>query len=78
MPLNFDSNGLLEKAQVLFKTITSAVTSLAVISGSGWIVSTALTQQPVLIERIELPGSLEGKGYKSEVVLQQVLDEMRA
>jgi len=67
----------LEKAQLLFKTVTSAVTALAVLTGSGWILSTALTQQPVLIERIDLPGSLEGKGYKSEVVLQQILDEVR-
>jgi tetratricopeptide (TPR) repeat protein len=72
-----DSSGLLEKAQLLFKTLTSAVTSLAVLSGAGWIVSTALTKQPVLIERIDLPGSLEGKGDKSEVVLQQILDEVR-
>lgn len=68
---------MLEKAQLLFKTITSAITSLAVVSGCGWIVSTALTKQPVLIERVDLPGSLEGKGYKSEVVLQQILDEVR-
>jgi len=68
---------ILEKAQLLFKTVTSAVTSLAVLTGSGWIVSTAITQQPVLIDRIDLPGSLEGKGYKSEVVLQQILDELR-
>jgi len=68
---------MLEKAQLLFKTVTSAVTTLAVLSGAGWILSTALTQQPVLIERIELPGSLEDKGYKGEVVLQQILDEVR-
>lgn len=68
---------ILEKAQLLFKTVTSAVTALAVVSGCGWILNTALTQQPVLIERIELPGSLEDKGYKSEVVLQQILDEVR-
>ena len=78
MPLNFDTSGLLEKAQLLFKTITSAITSLAVLTGCGWIVSTAMTRQPVLVERIELPGSLEGKGYKGEVVLQQILDEVRA
>jgi tetratricopeptide (TPR) repeat protein len=69
---------MLEKAQLLFKTITSAITSLAVVSGCGWIVSTALTKQPVLIERVDLPGALEGKGYKSEVVLQQILDEVRS
>lgn len=68
---------MLEKAQLLFKTVTSAITALAVLTGSGWILGTALTQQPVLIERIDLPGSLEGKGYKSEVVLQQILDEVR-
>ena len=68
---------MLEKAQLLFKTVTSAITALALLTGSGWILSMALTQQPVLIERIDLPGSLEGKGYKSEVVLQQILDEVR-
>lgn len=68
----------LEFVQTISKTITSFTMSVCAMFGLGFVSQSFWKPVQVVIERIEIPASLEERGYKSEIVVKRVLDELSA
>ena len=66
----------LELVQNISKTVTSFTMSACAMFGLGFVSQSFWRPTPVIIERIEIPGFLEERGYKSEIVVKRVLDEL--
>lgn len=66
----------LELVQTISKTITSFTMSACAVFGLGFVSQSFWHPTPVVIERIEIPGFLEERGYKSEIVVKRILDEL--
>ena len=66
----------LESLQSWSKTITSVFISICVLMSSAWIVKLIVANQPVVIERIEMPATLEELGLRGDIVVQRVLDQL--
>ena len=66
----------LEFVQTISKTITSFTMSVCAMFGLGFVSQSFWKPVQVVIERIEIPASLEERGYKSEIVVKRVLDEL--
>lgn len=64
--------------QNVSKTVTSLIISASALFGTGFIFKSAFQPTSVIIDRIEIPSSLEDLGFKSEVVVQRLLDEINA
>jgi len=69
-------SGILERIQSLSKTVTSVLVSLLALGSSGFVFKSALYPQSVIVEQIYIPSVLEERGYKSEIVVQRILDEV--
>ena len=67
---------LLTSIQNFSKTLTSIALAICTLLGSGWVVKSMLSHQSVVIEKIEIPPSLEQKGLTGEVIVQRILDEL--
>jgi tetratricopeptide (TPR) repeat protein len=67
---------ILVSIQNFSKTLTSIALAICTLLGSGWIVKSMLSHQSVVIEKIEIPPSLEQKGLTGEVIVQRILDEL--
>jgi len=67
----------LELIQQFSKTITAACVSIGALFGSGWVIKAIIAPQPVLIEQISVPPQFEEKGFKSEIIVQHILDEIK-
>lgn len=70
-------SGILDKIQSLSKTITSTLISLLALGGSGFVLKSVILPQAVVVEQIYMPSVLEERGYKNEIVVQRVLDEIQ-
>jgi len=66
----------LELVQNISKTVTSFTMSACAMLGLGFVSQSFWHPTPVIIERIEIPSSLEERGYKSEIVVKRILDEL--
>jgi len=66
----------LDLIQNISKTVTSFAMSACALFGLGFVSQSFWHPTPVVIERIEIPGFLEERGYKSEIVVKRVLDEL--
>ena len=66
----------LESLQSWSKTITSVFISICVLMSSAWIVKLIVANQPVVIERIEMPTILDELGLRGDIVVQRVLDQL--
>ena len=66
----------LESLQSWSKTITSVFISICVLMSSAWIVKLIVANQPVVIEKIEMPATLEELGLRGDIVVQRVLDQL--
>ena len=66
----------LELVQTISKTITSFTMSACAVFGLGFVSQSFWHPTPVVIERIEIPGFLEERGYKSDIVVKRILDEL--
>jgi hypothetical protein len=69
-------NKMLESLQSWSKTITSIFISICVLMSSTWIVKLIVVSQPVVIEKIEMPATLEELGLRGDIVVQRVLDQL--
>ena len=67
---------MLESLQSWSKTITSIFISICVLMSSTWIVKLIVVSQPVVIEKIEMPTTLEELGLRGDIVVQRVLDQL--
>lgn len=67
---------ILSSIQNFSKTLTSIALATCTLLGSGWVVKSMLSHQSVVIEKIEIPPSLEQKGLTGEVIVQRILDEL--
>ena len=63
----------LEFVQTISKTITSFTMSVCAMFGLGFVSQSFWKPVQVVIERIEIPASLEERGYKSEIVVKREL-----
>lgn len=68
--------GFLDKIQSLSKTITSILISLLALSGSGFVFKSIILPQSVVVEQIYMPSVIEERGFKSEIIVQRILDEI--
>ena len=64
--------------QNVSKTVTSLIISVSALFGTGFVFKSVFHPTSVVIDRIEIPASLEAQGFKSEVVVQRLLDEINA
>ena len=71
-------NNTIEFIHSISKTITSLMMSLCALFGFGFVSQSFWRATPVIIERIEIPAALEERGYKSEIIVKRVLDELTA
>ena len=62
--------------QTFSKTITSLIVSVSALFGTGFVFKSVFHPTSVVLDRIEIPASLETQGFKSEVVVQRLLDEI--
>ncbi len=62
--------------QTFSKTITSLIISVSALFGTGFVFKSVFHPTSVVLDRIEIPASLETQGFKSEVVVQRLLDEI--
>jgi tetratricopeptide (TPR) repeat protein len=69
-------NNTIEFIHSISKTITSLMMSLCALFGFGFVSQSFWRATPVIIERIEIPAALEERGYKSEIIVKRVLDEL--
>lgn len=60
------------------KTVTSHIITVSALFGTGFVFKSVFQPTSVVIDRIEIPASLEEQGFKSEVVVQRLLDEINA
>ena len=66
----------LDLIQNFSKTITSFTMSLCAVFGLGFVSQSFWRATPVVLDRIEIPAALEERGYKSDIVVKRVLDEL--
>jgi len=66
----------LEVIQTFSKTITSFTMSLCAVFGLGFVSQSFWRATPVVLDRIEIPASLEERGFKSDIVVKRLLDEL--
>jgi len=71
-------SGMLDRIQNFSKTVTSILISLLALGGSGFVFKSIILPQAVVVEQIYMPSILEERGYKSEIVVQRVLDEIQS
>jgi tetratricopeptide (TPR) repeat protein len=62
--------------QNVSKTVTSLIISISAVFGTGFVFKSVFHPTSVVLDRIEIPASLEAQGFKSEVVVQRLLDEI--
>jgi len=62
--------------QTVSKTITSLVISASALFGTGFVFKSVLHPTTVVLDEIDIPASLEKLGFKSDVVVQRLLDEI--
>jgi tetratricopeptide (TPR) repeat protein len=66
----------LNVVQNVAKTVTSLIVSVSALFGTGFVFKSVFHPTAVVLDQIDIPESLETLGFKSEVVVQRLLDEI--
>ena len=70
-------SAILNRIRNAAKTITSLLISILALGGSGFVFKSILNPQSVVIEQIYLPSVVEERGFKSEILVHRILDEIQ-